>query len=31
MRTHYPGRDISIGLEETINQVVRSFEQRLNA
>jgi CDP-paratose 2-epimerase len=31
MRKHYPGWDISIGLEETINQIVRSFEQRLTA
>lgn len=31
MRQHYPGWDISIGLVETISQIVQSFKQRMTA
>ena len=30
MREHYPHWDITISLEETIKQIVESWQQRLN-
>jgi len=30
MREHYPHWDITIALEETIKQIVESWQQRLN-
>ena len=30
MRDHYPGWDITISLEETIEQIVRSWQTRLS-
>ena len=30
MREHYPGWDITVGLEETIGQIVESWQRRLS-